>query len=141
VDSSLSPSFGNGADAEPSKAAQPTRRARLLRPALVLLVGSALVAGAARGWDAMQHDHDGGHGTPAPAAALEKAMTGPFVDGDGSSVAVLDATCAGEGEAAAQGYTHFRCRLVFENGETDEAVVHLLEGDELFFKSSFDPAR
>jgi hypothetical protein len=135
VDSSLPSPFVDGAEA------RPTRRARLLRPALILLVGSALVAGAARGWDAIDHDHDGGHGMPARPAALEKAMLGPFVAGDGSTVAVLDAICAGKGEAAAAEDTHFRCRLVFDDGDTDEVVVHLLDGDELFFTSSVDAAR
>jgi hypothetical protein len=130
VDSSLSPPFRDGAEAKL------TRRARLLRPVLVLLVGSALVAGAARGWDAIHHAHDGSHGVPTQPAALEKAMTGPFVAGNGTSIAVLDASCAGQGEAVAGGYTHFSCRIVFENGGTDEVVVHLLERDELFFKSA-----
>jgi hypothetical protein len=135
VDSSLSPALVDHAEA------QSTRRARLRRPALVLLLGSALVAGAAWGWDGINDDHDGGHGAPTQSAALEKAMTGPFVAGDGGSVVVLDATCAGDGEAAAAGYTHFTCRLVLANGGTDEVVVHLLEGDELFFKSSSTAAR
>lgn len=66
---------------------------------------------------------------------------GPFVAEDGRSVGVLDARCAGEGEPAAGAYTHFRCRLVFDDGGTDEVVVHLLERDELFFKSSTAAAR
>jgi hypothetical protein len=135
VTSPLSSPYVDGAEA------RPTRRPWLLRSALVLLVGSALVAGAARGWDAIHHEHDGSHGVPARPAALEKAMTGPFVAEDGTSVAVLDARCAGEGEPAARAYTHFRCRLVFDDGSTDEVVVHLLERDELFFKSSSAAAR
>jgi hypothetical protein len=103
---------------------------------LVLLVGSALVAGAARGWDALDHGHDGGHGAPARPAAVEKAMLGSFRSGDGDAVAVLDASCRGKGDGAAGGHTHFGCRLVFEDGDTEEVVVHLLEGDELFFRAS-----
>ena len=122
-------------------AERPKRRARLLRPVLVLLVGSTLVAGAARGWDAIKHDHEGGHGAPARVSAVEKAMLGPFEASDGSGVAVLDASCTGEGTSAAGGYTHFACRLIFENGDTDDVVVHLLEGDELFFKASVDASR
>jgi hypothetical protein len=106
---------------------------------LILLAGSALVAGAARGWDAINHDHDGGHGTPAHAAALEQAMMGPFRARDGRAVAVLDARCTSQGETSGRGYTHFACRLVFGDGSTDEVVVHLLEGDELFFKSAVGP--
>ena len=121
--------------------AGPRSRARLVRPVLVLLAGSALVAGAARGWDAVQHDHDGVHGTPAQPAALEKAMMGPFAAPDGGAVAVIDASCAGQGEATSAGYTHFSCRLVFDSGESDEVVVHLLERDELFFKSSVGATR
>jgi hypothetical protein len=108
---------------------------------LFLLVGSTLVAGAARGWAAVQHDHDGGHGVPAQRAALEKAMLGPFAAADGRLVAVLDASCGGRGEATAAGYTHFGCRLVFDDGTSDEVVVHLLERDELFFKSSVGATR
>jgi hypothetical protein len=108
---------------------------------LFLLVGSALVAGAARGWDAVQHDHERGHGVPAQPAALEQAMLGPFAAADGRSVAVLDASCAGRGAATATGYTHFICRLVFDDGTSDEVVVHLLERDELFFKSSVGGTR
>jgi hypothetical protein len=115
---------------------RPRRRARLLRPVLVLLAGSALVAGVARGWDAIGHDHDGRHGAPALPSAVEKAMAGPFRSGSGSAVAVLDASCTGKGEAAAGGHTHFACRLIYENGARDDVVVHLLEGDELFFKAS-----
>jgi hypothetical protein len=107
---------------------------------LILLVGSAIVAGAARGWDAIDHDHNGGHGTPAEPAALEEAMMGPFRARDGRAVAVLDARCTGRGEVERSGHTHFECRLVFGDGSTDEVVVHLLEGDELFFKSSVDAA-
>lgn len=108
---------------------------------LLLLVGSALVAGAARGWDAVRHDHDGGHGASAKPGALEKAMMGPFEAADGRSVAVIDATCAGAGEATSAGYTHFTCRLVFDDGASDEVVVHLLARDELFFKSSVGATR
>jgi hypothetical protein len=117
---------------------RPRQRTRLLRPVLILLVGSALVAGAARGWDAIGHDHDGGHGVPARPSAVEKAMTGPFRSGDGSAVAVLDASCTGKGTGTAGGYAHFDCRLVLENGDREDVVVHLLEGDELFFKASVD---
>jgi hypothetical protein len=120
---------------------QPRRRGRLLRPVLVLLVGSALVAGAARGWDAIDHDHDGDHGAPARPSAVEKAMLGPFRSGDADAVAVLDASCAGKGKTAAGGYTHFACRLVLQNGDTEDVVVHLLQGDELFFKASIAAAR
>ena len=135
VDSSASASLFDGATA------RPPLRARLVRLLLVLLVGSALVAGAARGWHAAQHDHDGRHGVPARPAALEKAMMGPFAAADGRSVAVLDATCVGQGEATPAGYTHFSCRLVFDDGSSDEVVVHLLERDELFFKSSVGALR
>jgi hypothetical protein len=130
VDSSQASPLADGADARPK------RRGRLLRPVLLLLVGSALVAGAARGWDAIDHDHDGGHGMPARASAVEKAMLGSFRSEDGAAVAVLDAGCTGKGEGGGGGYTHFACRLVFENGDAEEVVVHLLEGDELFFKAS-----
>jgi hypothetical protein len=135
VDSTQASPLADGADE------RPRRRARLLRPVLFLLLGSTLVAGAARGWDAIDHDHDGGHGVPARPSAVEKAMTGPFRSGDGSAVAVLDASCTGEGKGTARGYTHFACRLILENGDRDDVVVHLLDNDELFFKASLSAAR
>lgn len=48
--------------------------------------------------------------------------------------------CVGNGEGSPEGYTHFGCALTFSNGETDDVVVHLLPGDELFFKSSLGPS-
>ena len=129
MDSPLSSSLAGRADS------RRPHRARLLRPTLILLVGSTLVAGAARGWEEVRHEHEGGHGPPARPAALEKAVVGPFVARDGSSVTVLDASCGGDGEVVDGGYTHFSCRLLFADGEAEEVVVHLLGGDELFFKS------
>jgi hypothetical protein len=70
---------------------------------------------------------------------VERAMTeGAFTMEDGTTTGVRQATCAGEGEteAGASGlYTHFRCQVAFDDGTTDEVIVHLLE-DELFFKST-----
>jgi hypothetical protein len=135
VDSSASARLVEGADARPRD------WRRLVKPVLLLLVGSALVAGAARGWAAIQPDHDVAHGTPAQPAALEKAMLGPFAAPGSGWVAVLDASCVGQGEATAAGFTHFTCRLVFDDGAREEVVVHLLERDELFFKSSVGTTR
>ena len=87
------------------------------------------------GWDSVSHDHDGEHGLPLSAEALRAELTaGSFATDDGSS-SVRDADCAGEGEGAAGGFTHFRCDLQFANGASDNVVVHVLP-TEFVFKSS-----
>lgn len=63
-------------------------------------------------------------------------MQGPFVADDGSAATVAGATCTGDGEPVDGGYTHFDCSLAYDDGTGDEVLVHLLPGDELFFKSS-----
>lgn len=116
---------------------EPKRRSRLRSVGLALVLGFLVLGAAGWAWDATHHDHEGAHGLPAPIAAIEGAMTdGAWTADDGTSVAVSRATCAGEGEATAGGYTHFRCSLTFANGTSDEVIVHVLEGDELFFKSA-----
>ena len=73
---------------------------------------------------------------------LQLAMTdGPFAAEDGGTVGVKDAVCngqdeAGTGVAPPGGYTHFDCMLVFDDGTSDEVVVHLLANDEIFFVSA-----
>lgn len=117
--------------------AEPKKRSRFRGRGSVVLLGLVAFGLAGWGWDATHHDHDGGHGLPATVAEVEQTMTvGAFTADDGSSVVVSSATCFGEGEVAAGGYTHFDCSLVFSDGTGDEVVVHLTENDELFFVSS-----
>ena len=120
---------------------QPTkRRSRLRRAGAFALLGFVALGIIGWAWDATHHDHSEPHGAPATAPMVERAMTGAaFTLDDGSTTNVLQATCAGAdetGEAAAGGlYTHVKCQVTFDDGTTDEVIVHLLE-DELFFKST-----
>lgn len=121
--------------------AQPKRRFRLRTASVLAVLGFIGLGLVTSAWDAAHHDHEGSHGTPAPAAMLDRAMSsGPFTSEDGSSVGVKDAACTGEGEAVPGGYTHFDCALVFDDGSNDEVIVHLLADDEIFFVSSLDSA-
>ena len=114
-------------------------KGRRLGLVFAVVAGGVVMLGfAGWAWDASHPDHAGGHGRPAPVAPVEQAITNgePFVTEDGQEVEVIDADCTGEGEEASEGYTHFRCALTFANGTFDDVIVHLLPGDELFFKSS-----
>jgi hypothetical protein len=118
--------------------AEPKRRSRLRRFWPVLVGGFLLLGLVSWAWDATHHDHGGeAHGLPAPVAGIEAEMTqGAFTADDGSAVSVTQASCTGEGEAVPAGYTHFRCHLAFADGTSDEVIVHLLAGDQLFFMST-----
>jgi hypothetical protein len=120
----------------------PKRRSRLRTASFLVLPGFMVIGLVSWGWDSTHHDHEGAHGAPAPAAMVAQEMSvGTFTADDGSSLAVQNASCTGDGAAAAGGggHTHFRCQLAFTDGNSDEVLVHLLPGDGLFFKSS-DPA-
>jgi hypothetical protein len=98
---------------------------------VLLLVGLGFWA-----WDARTHDHEGAHGAPMTAAQMEAEMTeGAFTAEDGSKVVLEQASCVGDGDQEGGGWTHFTCDLEFDDGSTDEVVVHNLP-DELFFKSA-----
>ncbi len=126
---------GSNEPAAPEQA--PAKRSRLRGRGSIVLLGFLAVGLAGWGWDATQHDHDGGHGAPATEEQIEQEMTaGAFVAEDGSSVVVASASCFGEGDPAPGGYTHFDCSLVFADGSGDEVLIHLTEGDELFFVTS-----
>ena len=117
-------------------------RSRLRTVALAVFAGFLLLGFLGWAWDASHHDHDGAHGRPVPVAMLEGAMGGdPFIMEDGSQVFVTGARCRGDGEALTGGFTHFTCQLAFANGDSDEVLVHVLEGDELLFKSALGGSR
>jgi hypothetical protein len=87
------------------------------------------------GWNSVSHDHDGEHGSPLTVEAVQiELAAGSFATDDGTS-SVSDADCAGEGDRADEGFTHFRCDLQFANGASDNVVVHVLP-TEFVFKSS-----
>jgi len=125
-------------DVEHTPEAEPKRRSRLRTIGVVLVGGFLLLGVIGWAWDATHHDHAGeAHGLPASVAVIEAEMTqGTFTADDGSAVSVTNASCTGEGEAAPAGYTHFRCDLAFADGTSDEVIVHLLVGDQLFFMST-----
>lgn len=125
-------------DVEDGPDAEPKRRSRLKTIGLALFVGLILLGVASWAWDSTHHDHAGeAHGVPASVGVIEAEMNqGTFTADDGSAVTVTHASCAGEGESAPGGYTHFRCRLAFADGTSDEVIVHLLAGDQLFFMSA-----
>lgn len=125
-------------DVERAPEVEPKRRSRLRRIWPVLVGGLLLLGVVGWAWDATHHDHAGeAHGLPAPVEVIEAEMIqGSFTSDDGGAVSVTTASCTGEGEAAAAGYTHFRCDLAFADGTTDEVIVHLLAGDQLFFMSA-----
>lgn len=116
---------------------QPKRHSRLRRISGFIFPGFVVLGLVAWGWDATHHDHEGGHGAPATAAEMQVEMVdGPFSDGAGGTVTVTRASCYGDGEQAAAGYTHFDCQLAFDDGSSDEVIVHLLANGEIFFVSS-----
>jgi hypothetical protein len=116
---------------------EPRRRSRLRRIGGVLVTGFLLLGVVGWAWDATHHDHGEAHGAPTSIAVVEAEMTaGPFTADDGNAVYVSAASCTAEGEATAGGYTHFRCNLTFADGMSDQVIVHLLAGNQLFFKSA-----
>ncbi len=133
-------SFEGGSRPSPDTSTeQPKRRSRLKGASLLALPGFMALGLIGWGWDATHHDHSEPHGAPATAPMVEGAMTGgPFTADDGSTTVIQQASCTGEGdtaEAVVGMYTHFRCQVAYDDGTSDEVIVHLLE-DELFYKSS-----
>ena len=118
--------------------AKPKRRFGLRTGGGVVVLGFMALGLIGWGWDATHHDHTEAHGVPATAAMVERAMAGPSTMDDGSTIVVAKAICTGEGEATPGGHTHFMCQLVLDDGNGDEVVVHLLAGDQLFFKSAVE---
>lgn len=113
------------------------KRKHRTSPGVYAVLGLIVLGLGGWAWDATHHDHEGAHAAPASAVEIQQAMTdGPFVADDGSEVIVAGATCTGAGEPVDGGFTHFDCSLAFDDGTGDEVVVHLLPGDELFFKSA-----
>lgn len=120
------------------EAAQPRKRSWLVKAGVVpgvLFAGLVLLGLGSWGWDAARHDHDGPHGPPLTALEVRSEMAGQmFLTEAGRRVWVESATCTGDGGNAVRN-VHFRCQLVFDNGEADDVLVHV-QPDELFFKSS-----
>lgn len=130
--------FAGSNEPAPTPEEPPKKRSRLRGRGSVVLLGLVVLGVAGWGWDATHHDHEGAHGAPLTEAEIEREMTvGAFTSDDGSVVTVAGADCFGEGDAAAGSrYTHFDCSLAFDDGTSDEVVVHVREGNELFFVSS-----
>ena len=102
--------------------------------AAVPVVGFVVLGMVGLGWDATHHDHSEPHGQPMTAFGVKRAMVGKmFHTENGGRVWVESADCTGDGTAALQ--VHFHCRLLFNNRQTDDVVVHVLR-DGLFFKST-----
>jgi hypothetical protein len=102
--------------------------------AAVPIVGFVVLGIGSMGWDATHHDHSEPHGQPMTAFGVKRAMVGKMFHTDaGGRVWVESADCTGDGTAALQ--VHFHCRLLFNNRQTDDVVVHVLR-DGLFFKST-----
>jgi hypothetical protein len=57
-----------------------------------------------------------------------------FVADGGWRAWVDSADCIGDGGSVGR-HVHFQCRLLFDNGDADEVLVHVLP-DGLFFNSS-----
>ncbi|HEX4929252.1 MAG TPA: hypothetical protein VFV62_00985 [Gaiellaceae bacterium] len=132
--------FAEGGRPSPDATEEPPKRpSRLHRAGRVVLPGFLVLGLIGWGWDATHHDHSEVHGASVPAAMLDLEVAGAsFIADDGTSTVFQTARCTGEGEAGevASGlYTHFRCQVVYDDGYTDEVVVHVLE-NELFFKST-----
>jgi hypothetical protein len=113
------------------------KRSRLRKAALVLglvTIGAFVLIGLALGG---QHDHPGGHGAPATAPMVERAMAGKVYTSDnGGRDVVNQASCTGHGKAAdgAAGlYTHFECQVAFGDGTNEEVLVHILVDNTFFF--------
>jgi hypothetical protein len=135
------PPIGESAGATAEPEAPPKRRSRRKLVGALMFPAFMALGFIGWGWDSTHHDHEGAHGSPASAVMLEQSMSdGPFTADDGSTVGVQGASCTGQGEAVPGGHTHFSCHLAFDNGDSDEVVVHLLPDGDLFFMSSLDTA-
>jgi len=116
---------------------KPKRRSRLGKGgavAAVIFVGFALLRAGSSGSEASDHDHSGPHGQPMTAFGIKRAMVGKmFRTESGERVRVESADCTSDATGALQ--VHFQCQLLFNNGEWDDVLVHVLR-DGLFFRSS-----
>jgi hypothetical protein len=115
----------------PSKSRSWLKNAGIAVVAIFVLIGviGAIVEGE-------PHDHQGEHGPPMSLAAFQRDVNGgSFTSDDGTALQVSRADCTGEGDPVPSGYTHFRCKLAFTNGTSDEVTVHLLQNGDFFFVS------
>ena len=127
-----------GFDAVEHGTMAPSRRRSWLKNAVIIAVALFVLAGAIGAiWDGTHHDHEEAHGVATSSDSLMAEITGSsFTSPGGGTVQIAQATCAGDGEAAAGGHTHFRCNLAFATGLSDEVIVHVLGGGDLFFMSA-----
>jgi hypothetical protein len=108
----------------------------LVKIGVALCFGFAALAVWGWGEDATHHDHRGAHAEPVTVLDVKDQLYGKLFVAEGRwKVWVESADCVGEGGNAARHF-HFHCRLLFDNGEVDEVLVHVLP-DGLFFNSSF----
>lgn len=125
-----------GVDRSPEPAEPGPKKKHRTSPAAYAVLGVVVLGLVGWAWDAASHDHEGAHAAPASVAEIQLSMVGPFTADGGGTVSVAGAICTGDGDAAAGGYTHFDCQLAFDDGTGEEALVHLLPNDELFFTST-----
>jgi hypothetical protein len=123
-----------------AEAASSKKRSWLVRGGIVPGVffgGLVLLAIGAGAWDATHHDHEGPHGSPLTALELRHQIAGQmFLTDGGLRIWVESASCNGTGGNGHEvRYIHFRCHLVFDNGEAEDVLVHV-QPDEFFFTSS-----
>jgi hypothetical protein len=137
-DSSAAVSLLVGGDGTPQKPAEPPKRSWLVKAAIVpgILFAGLVLLGIFSGiWDATHHDHDGPHGSPLTASEVRHGMVGQmFLTDLGKRFWVESAACTGDGEPVVR-HVHFRCHVVFDNGEAEDVLVHV-EQDGLFFEAS-----
>jgi hypothetical protein len=123
-------------DGNHEKAAEPKKKTPILvKVGAVLVLGFALLGLASWSWDSTHHDHPGPHGQPISALEVKRELTGKmFLTDAGGRFWVESADCTAAGGMAVRD-THFRCQLVYDNGQAEEVTVHALP-EELFFDAT-----
>jgi hypothetical protein len=127
-----------GFDAVEHGTKAPSRRRSWLKNLVIIAAALFVLAGVIGAiWDGTHHDHEEAHGLATASDSMTREITGSsFTSEGGGSVQITQATCAGDGEPSGGGYKHFRCDLAFASGLSDEVIVHVLDGGDLFFMSA-----